>query len=422
MSDTVQAEDRQQAAVDVVLGEKFTRTLFRPARHKALYGGRGSGKSWSVATYLIIEACKGDYRFVCGRQFQNSIRDSSKELIEKRIKSLNLDNQFRVQDRSIQHSGTGTEFLFIGLERNIESVRSLEGADKVWIEEARTTNAKSLEVLLPTVRKRGSEMIWTWNPEQPTDPVDAYFRGAQGAPDNSVVTHVSYRDNPFFYDTELAAEMEALKRGNPDRFRHVWEGDYDLRHESKVFPNARIGKIQVNPDEIPVRYGMDFGFGNDPSFIIKIFVNENRKQIYFADEACGRFTMDELPAMVRSVIEHDRDQIKADSSQPGTIEFLNKRGLNVVAAHKGPGSVKSGIQFLQGYDLIIDPKCEHLREEARLYSWSTDRLTRQIMSVPVDANNHGWDAARYAVEDLSIEGGDATVDSNGGVFKLFKKW
>jgi phage terminase large subunit len=129
--------------------------------------------------------------------------------------------------------------------------------------------------------------------------------------------------------------------------------------------------------------------------------------------------MDDLPRLIRQVVDSDRDQIRCDSSQPGTIEFLYRRGLNVVAAKKGPGSVKSGINFLQSYDLIIDPSCEHLREEARLYSWSTERLTGHILPVPVDANNHGWDAARYAVEDLSLEGGDALFDPHGGVFKLW---
>lgn len=414
--------EADQKAVDVVLGEKFLKTLFQKARHKALFGGRGSAKSWSVATYLAITAGKTPKRIVCARQFQNSIRDSSKELIEKRIAHLNMQRQYDIEEREIVHKGTRSRFTFIGLERNIESIRSLEGADIVWIEEARTTKAKSLEVLLPTVRAKDSELIWTWNPEQPTDPVDQYFRGPQGPPPNSIVTRVSYRDNPFFYATELATEMEVLKRGNPQRYNHVWEGDYDLRHESKVFPNARVGQVMVDPDEMPVRYGLDFGFGSDPSFIVKLYVNENRKQIYIEKEACGRVSMDELPNLIRRVIDHDRDLIKADSSQPGTIEFLNKRGLNVVGAKKGPGSIKSGINFLQGYDLIIDPYCEQLREEARLYSWSTDRMTGQIMSTPVDANNHGWDASRYAVEDLSLEGGDALFDPHGGVFKIFRNF
>jgi phage terminase large subunit len=415
-------------AMDIQLGKKFAETLWTPARHKALYGGRGSAKSWSVATYLCVETGKTNKRVVCARQYQNSIRDSSKELIEKRIHHLGMDRQFDIQEQEIIHKGTRSKFTFAGLERNIESIRSLEGADIVWIEEARTTKAKSLEVLLPTVRAKGSQFIWTWNPEEPTDPVDSYFRGNNieagksfAPPPNSIITEVSFRDNPYFYETELFAEMEVMKRGNPDRYQHVWEGGYDLRSETKVFPHVKIGRIVIDPDTMYPRYGMDFGFGNDPSFVVKLYINDFRKQIYFAAEATGRVSMDELPNLVRTVVDSDRDLVRCDSSQPGTIEFLVRRGINAVAAKKGPGSVKSGINFLQGYTLIIDPACEQLREEARLYSWATDRLTRKILPIPVDANNHGWDASRYAVEDLSLEGGDADSDSRGGVYYLFNR-
>lgn len=416
------APEPPKRQLNVAFGEKFQRTLFQPARHKALCGGRGSAKSWSVATYLLIQALQNRKRIVCCRQFQNSIRDSSKELIEKRARDLQLADQFSFSDRSIDHQLTGSDFLFMGLERNIESIRSLEGADIVWVEEARTINLKSMEILLPTVRKRGSELIWTWNPELPDDPVDAYFRGPQGPPPNSIVTFVDYRDNPFFADTEMVNEMEVLRAGNPDRFKHVWLGEYDLKHESKVFPNVTIGKIDVNPDTMPARYGMDFGFGSDPSFIVKVYINEDRKQIFIQREAWGRVAMDELPVLARSVLDDGNELIKCDSSQPGTIEFLQRRGLNVHAAQKGPGSVKAGINFLQGYSIFIDPACEQMREEARLYSWMTDRRTGMSLSVPVDANNHGWDSVRYALEDFSLEGDDPGTDPHGGVFKLFRKW
>jgi phage terminase large subunit len=416
------AAEPPQRQLTVAFGDKFKRTLFASARHKALLGGRGSGKSWSVATYLLIQALQARKRIVCCRQFQNSIRDSSKELIEKRARDLNLADQFSFSERSIEHSMTKSDFLFMGLERNIESIRSLEGADIVWVEEARTINAKSMEILLPTVRKAGSEIIWTWNPELPDDPVDQYFRGKEGPPPRSIVTFVDYRDNPFFKDTEMVNEMEVLKTGNPDRFKHVWLGEYDLKHETKVFTNVTTGKIEVDPDTMPARYGMDFGFGSDPSFIVKVYINEDRKQIYIAREAWGRVAMDDLPLLARAVVESDRDLIKCDSSQPGTIEFLKRRGLNVYAAQKGPGSVKAGINFLQGYSIIIDPSCEQMREEARLYSWMTDRRTGQSLSVPVDANNHGWDSTRYALEDFSLEGDEPGADPHGGVFQLFRKW
>lgn len=154
----------QKRQLNVAMGDKFKRTLFATARHKAICGGRGSAKSWSVATYLLVKSLEARKRIVCCRQFQNSIRDSSKELIEKRIRDLELTEQFSISDRTIVHNVTNSDFLFMGLERNIESIRSLEGADIVWIEEARTINAKSMEILLPTVRKSGSELIWTWKP------------------------------------------------------------------------------------------------------------------------------------------------------------------------------------------------------------------------------------------------------------------
>jgi phage terminase large subunit len=399
------------------MGDKYAKVLFEPARHKAFYGGRGSAKSWSVATYLVLTAASKRRRIVCARQFQNSIRDSSKELIERRINDLGFAGQFDPTDRSIVHAGTGSEFLFIGLERNVESIRSLEGADIVWVEEARTTKARSLEVLLPTVRNRDSELIWTWNPEDPTDPVDAYFRKGPPPP-RAFVTRVDYTDNPFFYQTELPHEMELLKQGNPARYRHVWLGDYDTSYDTKIFSNVTIGRVQPGPDDLP-RYGLDFGFGSDPSFIVKLYVFDNRRIVYVAAEACGRVPMEQLPALIRSAGAGADDLIRADSSQPGTIEFLRGRGLNIEGAKKGAGSVKAGINFLQGYRIIIDPTCEGLREEARLYSWMVDRHTQRTLSVPVDANNHGWDAARYAVEDLIFE--PPTVSPDGGVLSL-KLW
>ena len=415
-----EAVGQEKKNVEIELGEKFIKTLWAEGiRHKALYGGRGSAKSWSVATYLAVKAGKSRKRIVCARQFQNSIRDSSKELVEKRIEALGFGPQFTCTDRYIFHKGTQSQFLFVGLERNVDSIRSLEGADIVWIEEARTISAKSMEILLPTVRAAGSELIWTWNPEKPDDPVDEYFR--KGAPPaRSIVTRVDYRDNPFFYDTEMPDEMELLKRGNPSRYRHVWLGEYDVSFESKVFTNVTIGRTEV-PANCPPVYGMDFGFGSDPSFVVKVYVIESTRKIYVAAEACGKFTMNELPSVVRSVVDNDAAVIKADSSQPGTIEFLQSNGLNVIGARKGPGSVKSGINWLQGFEIVIDPGCPELKKEAHLYSWMMDRLTRKILNVPIDSNNHGFDALRYATEDYQYDAAIAEDDDDGGVLKL-KLW
>lgn len=417
--EAVARKSKPKVEAKAAMGQLFSDTLFASARHKALFGGRGSGKSWAVATYLVIIAARERRRIICARQFQNSIRDSSKELIERRIRDLGMSNQFTVTDRYIFHNTTKSQFIFIGLERNVESIRSLEGADSVWIEEARTISAKSMEVLLPTVRKKSSELIWTWNPEQPEDPVDAYFR-AGTPPERSIVTRVDYNDNPFFTETEMPQEMEILRRGNLPRFKHVWEGEYDVRYRSKVFPTAKTGRIDVPPNT-PARYGMDLGFGSDPSFVVKLYIVEAQRSIYICDEASGRVSMERLPSLVRGVVNADDDPVRCDSSQPGTIEYLQSRGLNIMPAKKGPGSVKSGINYLQGYQIYIDPGCAAMKEEARLYSWMTDRLTGKILSTPVDAYNHGWDACRYAVEDCALEAAETVDLEDGGVLRL-KLW
>jgi phage terminase large subunit len=409
-----------QNTLDLHLGEKFIQNLWTSARHHALFGGRGSAKSWSVASFLTIVGAQQTKKIICGRQYQNSIRDSSKALIERRIRDLGFQNHYKTTDQYITHYETKTEFSFIGLERNIDSIRSLEGADIVWIEEARTIKARSMEVLLPTVRSPGSYFIWTWNPEKPEDPVDYYFRNTkEGPPPRSIVTFVDASDNPYFYQTELAEEREILKRGNYERYKHVWLGGYDTAADSKVFPNCTTGIVEV-PADCPPRYGLDFGFGSDPSFVVKVYLIESLRVIYIAAEAEGRVPMDQLPMLLRNVIDGDYDLVKADSSQPGTIEFLNSRGFpNVVGAKKGPGSVKEGINFISGYKIVIHPSCEKMRDEARLYSFMTDRVSGKVLPgrIPVDANNHGWDSTRYALEDLITS--PELNDELSGVIRLW---
>jgi len=412
----------QKKQLNLHLGEKFVQNLWTPARHHALFGGRGSAKSWSVASFLTVIGGQQSKKIVCARQFQNSIRDSSKALIEKRINALGFTGHYKITDQFITHYETNTEFSFVGLERNIDSIRSLEGADIVWVEEARTIKAKSMEVLLPTVRSPGSYFIWTWNPELPEDPVDYYFRNKkEGPPPRSIITEVDCSDNPYFYQTELPDERETLKRGNFERYKHVWLGGYDTAADSKVFPNATTGIVPV-PIDCPPRYGMDFGFGTDPSFVVKVYVIDAIQTIFIASEASGRVPMDQLPTLILAVVDSADDLIKADSSQPGTIEFLNTRGFpNLIGAKKGPGSIKSGINFMSSYKIVIHPQCEGMRDEARLYSFMTDRMTGKVLPgrVPVDANNHGFDACRYALEDLVAHPGLNEDDPFGGVVKLW---
>jgi phage terminase large subunit len=413
------------AAPSIMLGEKFL-DLFKPARHKAYYGGRGSAKSHSIAAVLVLLSAHKPLFIVCARQFQNSIRDSVKQLIESKIRVFGLISQFTILEREIVHNGTGSRFVFVGLDRNPDSIKSLEGADICWVEEARTINQRSMEILIPTVRKPGSEIWWSWNPENEDDPVDDYFRGNGKQnkhnknflpPPNSIIKRVGIEDNPWFYQTEMPNEMWFMLNGNHRRYLHIWMGEYDTDFESKIFPNVIIGRIEI-PDYVPPRYGMDFGFGSDPSVILKLYVDNLSRRIYIAKEFMGRIPLRDLPLAMDTVVESRDDLIKADSSQPGSIDHLNSCGFNLFGAKKGPGSIKAGISWLQSYQIYIDPECEYMQEEARLYSWQVDKLTGKRLSVPVDAHNHGWDAVRYATEDAQVEPDTRDENEGGMVLRL----
>ncbi len=386
------------AALNIQMGAAFG-PLFQPYDYKAFYGGRGSGKSYAIATALAAISSNRRMRIVCGRQFQNSIRDSSKSTIENRIASLGLSREFNVTHNEIVHRKNDSRFTFVGLERNKESIKSLDDVDIFWIEEARNVSQESLDILIPTIRKPGAEIWASWNPVRPEDPIDDFFRGAH-PPKNSYICRVGVNDNPWFYTGgRMAADMERMRLANYQRYKHIWLGDYDELDDSRVFTNWKVGRLQVTETDRP-RFGMDFGFSGDPSALIKVYVFEKTKQIYIAEEMYGKYSLTDLPEMMGTVNGVRRFKITADSSRPEDIQFLRTKGYDVVASKKGAGSVKTGVTWLQGYEIVIAPECVNMQNEARLYSWQTDKQTKKVLPILCDSDNHAWDAVRYATEEI----------------------
>lgn len=165
-------------------------------------------------------------RVVCAREIQKSLRDSVKQLIEDKIRSLGLSGAFDILDTEIRHKSNGSRFVFIGMWRNPDAVKSLEGADIFWGEEASAFSDRSIRIIRPTMRKPGSELWFSWNPEFDHDPVDKLFRGEHGPPPDSLVVEVSWRDNPWFDKSPLKAEMEFDYQSDPAKAEHVWGGGY----------------------------------------------------------------------------------------------------------------------------------------------------------------------------------------------------
>ena len=189
------ASSRPPTNREIALPDAF-RPLFLPSRYKAFYGGRGSGKSHSVATALVLMAAAQPLRILAAREIQRSIRDSSKRLLDDRIAALGLKPRYRSTAEGIR-GRNGSQFLFAGLRSNPESIKSMEGIDIAWVEEAATVSQRSLDILVPTIRKPGSELWFTWNPRDPSDPVDAMFRRGPARPD-AILARVDYGDNPWF--------------------------------------------------------------------------------------------------------------------------------------------------------------------------------------------------------------------------------
>lgn len=202
------------------LPKKFE-PLLQKHRYKVFYGGRGASKSWAFARVLLAIGVKQRIRVLCAREVQKSIRESVHKLLSDQIQHLGLEEFYTVTDTSIK-GPNGTDFFFAGLHRNIDSIKSIEGIDIVWVEEAQSVSEESWSKLIPTIRKPGSEIWVSFNPDQKVDAT--YQRFIEHPPPDSVVVKVSWRDNPWFTE-ELRAEMEHLKAVDYEEYLHIWEGD-----------------------------------------------------------------------------------------------------------------------------------------------------------------------------------------------------
>jgi phage terminase large subunit-like protein len=200
--------------------------LLQPGRYKGAYGGRGSGKSHFFAE-AAVERCmlEPGTRIVCVREVQKSLKESVKRLIEDKIIKLDVGSHFKVKTDSIVTPGGGV-ILFQGMQdHTAESIKSLEGFNIAWAEEAQTMTSRSLEFLRPTIRTPNSELWFSWNPRNASDPVDQLLRGST-LPPGAKVVRANYADNPFFTD-ELEAERQYDYINKPDRYPHIWLGEYE---------------------------------------------------------------------------------------------------------------------------------------------------------------------------------------------------
>lgn len=373
-------------------------------RYKIAYGGRGSGKSWAFAIMLLMRAAYKPVRVLCARELQNSVRDSVHTLLKDQIVALGVTAHFQVKEREIV-GRNGSSIIFKGLRgmRNDASeIKSLEGVDICWVEEAQMISAASLETLLPTIRKPNAEIWFTMNPSLATDPV---YEMVQTPPANAVTRKVNWNDNPWFHETSLVAEKDYKQRVDPEGYRHVWEGECRSYSDAQILKQKYIVDVFEPQPYWSVYQGADWGFSQDPTTLLRVYVHEATLFVHREAYAVG-CEIDNTPALFDTVSDDyfDARQVltRGDPARPETISYLNRHGYPNIKSHSHwKGSVEDGIQFLRSFEtIVIHPQCKHAIEEASLWSFKIDKRSGDVLPQVQDGNDHCWDAIRYALAPL----------------------
>lgn len=377
----------------IAVPDKF-QSLYTPARYKVFYGGRGGAKSWSFARVLVKRAARESLRILCTREFQSSIADSVYRLICDVIQSTGLSDLFEITQTSIT-STSGSIFIFKGLRRSIQEIKSMEGINICWVEEAQTISNNSWEILIPTIRQAGSEIWISFNPEQEDDPT--YQRFIINTPPDTIKVKVGWEDNPHFPEV-LDAERLYMLSVDPEAYAHVWGGECRRISDAVIFRGRfEIGDFPPPPEGTRLYYGADWGFSVDPTALSRSFILDNT--LYIDHEAYGvGVELDDIHRLFAQVPDADKWPILADASRPETISHVRRKGFNVSAAPKWSGSVEDGIAVLKGFrKIMIHERCKHTAEEFRLYSYKADPLTNDILPIIVDKHNHIIDSLRYGL-------------------------
>ena len=310
---------------------------------------------------------------------------------------MDVGHLFEVQESQIKGSN-GSLITFQGMQNHTaDTIKSLQGYNVAWVEEAQSLSQRSLDLLRPTIRDEGSELWFSWNPSQPTDPIDLLLRGDK-LPKDAIVVQANYLDNPWLPNV-LLDEMNFDRERDHDKYLHVWLGEYNNKSESRVYKNWVVEEFD-RPAGTIYRLGADWGFANDPTALIRCSIDENRLYIDYEAVMVGCEIVN-TPDLFRRIPESDKWFITADSSRPETISHMMNNGFNKInGSVKGAGSVADGVEFLKSFDIVVHPRCHETIRELTTYSYKTDPLTDRILPILEDKNNHIMDALRYACEGI----------------------
>lgn len=388
--------------------------LLKPSRYKGCHGGRGSGKSHFFAELLVETALlKPGLRALCVREVQKSLKESAKRLIEDKIASLGVGAYFEVLQSEIRTPGGGI-FSFTGMkDHTAESVKSFEGYDVAWVEEASSLSDRSLTLLRPTIRKDGSEIWASWNPRFSRDPIDQLLRGEAPAPD-AIVVEANWRDNPWFPAT-LNEERLFDQAHRPEQYGHIWEGEYAKVFEGAYYAEAlalaqkegRISTVARDP-MLPIRAYWDLGVSDSTAIWVAQFVGQEIRVLDYC-EAQGQplgFYADWLRsrdyAAAECVLPHDgahRDAVSATRFE----DHLRSAGFRArTVPNQGRGAAMRRIEAMRRLfpRMRFDAeRCKGGLEALGAYHERRDEDRNIGLGPEHDWSSHGADAAGLMATD-----------------------
>jgi phage terminase large subunit len=383
---------------------RWAAPLLTASRYKAVYGGRGSGKSHFFGEYVVERhIANPNESTVCVREIQKSLGQSVKRLIEQKIESMNAGFYFDVQDAKIKSKFGDGIIIFQGMQNHTaDSIKSLEGFDRAWVEEAQTFSAYSLELLRPTLRKENSEILFSWNPRYKTDPVDQLFR--KNPPPESIVVQANWYDNPWFPQV-LRKEMEFDFSNDPDRAEHIWNGAYGSSQGAILarFVNQAQRQGRINNDVVYDEYAheieisADLGFRDTASFWYWQRVPGGFNLLQYdadtgldADEWIPRIKENllKLGKLGKIWLPHDA-RAKTFQSRHTTMErFIEYFGVNkvdIVPMSKKQDQINAARLVIQRCS-FNESLCEDGLEGLRAWEYVYDEVNNVFSREP----NHNW--------------------------------
>lgn len=372
-------------------------------------GGRGSAKTRTFAMMTAVRAymwaAAGEKGIIlCGRQFMNSLADSSMEEIKAAIaETPELTPWFDVGEKYIRTSPRlpgRINYVFTGLNTNINSVKSKSRIKLGWIDEAEQVGEEAWIKLIPTLREEDSELWVNWNPERDDSATHKRFGVPTDDPRTKIAT-VNWRDNPWFPSILNRVRLKD-KAERPDTYHHVWEGDFLSISDAQVLKGRYTsGVFEPQPHWSGPYYGADWGFAVDPTTLVKVWVDD--RTLYIEAEAYGHeVAIDDTPALFDKIPGAREHVVRADSARPETINYMQRHGYpRCVGAPKWPGSVEDGVEHLRSYErIVIHENCPNAFREAKHWTYKVDRLSGDVLPVLRDGDDHTWDAVRYALAPL----------------------